>query len=388
LESYVQFGWPQRRSIIAAIGLLGFTCTQLHQLTFHSTLFNNWSLWALGSFVFTFGMCLVLGLSSVLNGILIYRLRQNPRLTSRCGLIWVIRDIYLLFMGSKFSTFLLLVLAFIFAKVYVARNMDRAVAICMKYIIVTAHVVSALWFLLSNFALHLTFLSIFSSCLSVYLVQQNSTDPFVIKLKALMQKFWPEGIYLFVAYGLAFYLISNYWTETDGQSMTILVLLLCLSSRLTLTLVKFGSTQYRTTASIESDSRFDFAALAIDIGFLVFFSARLCYNFYSNPLLTTILLPVNDNLCFLIGAGAEAKLHWRKIGSKKRGMELANSLADATEEEIQRQADDVCPVCHDAMVTAKINTCGHAFHLLCVTRLLSNSVNNCPLCQQEFKSPQ
>ncbi|KFM79084.1 Protein TRC8-like protein, partial [Stegodyphus mimosarum] len=53
-------------------------------------------------------------------------------------------------------------------------------------------------------------------------------------------------------------------------------------------------------------------------------------------------------------------------------------LQDATKEQLKNKKD-VCPICFQELITAKVTTCNHFFHKICLRKWL-NEQNTCPLC--------
>jgi len=66
----------------------------------------------------------------------------------------------------------------------------------------------------------------------------------------------------------------------------------------------------------------------------------------------------------------------RKTASKK-----IESLADASEEQIQAMSDDVCSICYEGFESAKVTNCGHLFHAVCLRKWLYVQ-NTCPMCHE------
>ncbi|KAB0804340.1 hypothetical protein PPYR_01310 [Photinus pyralis] len=61
---------------------------------------------------------------------------------------------------------------------------------------------------------------------------------------------------------------------------------------------------------------------------------------------------------------------------------IYDSFKMATEEDIQ-QRDDVCPICLSAIEEAKVTSCNHFFHPVCLKNCLKTSLK-CPLCKHQF----
>lgn len=60
--------------------------------------------------------------------------------------------------------------------------------------------------------------------------------------------------------------------------------------------------------------------------------------------------------------------------------DIAFKLADASPSELAAH-DDACPICRDAMSSAKRLDCGHMFHLACLRPWISQHAS-CPMCRQ------
>ncbi|XP_035217866.1 protein TRC8 homolog [Stegodyphus dumicola] len=53
-------------------------------------------------------------------------------------------------------------------------------------------------------------------------------------------------------------------------------------------------------------------------------------------------------------------------------------LQDATKEQLKNKKD-ICPICFQELITAKVTTCNHFFHKVCLRKWLKEQ-NTCPLC--------
>lgn len=43
-----------------------------------------------------------------------------------------------------------------------------------------------------------------------------------------------------------------------------------------------------------------------------------------------------------------------------------------------------CPICKEAMTTARKLPCGHCFHWFCIIQLIESGSKQCPICRAEF----
>ena len=70
----------------------------------------------------------------------------------------------------------------------------------------------------------------------------------------------------------------------------------------------------------------------------------------------------------------EAKNGWSAFMKRRSAVGKINSLADASQEQIQRH-NDVCAICYQEMVVAKVTKCGHMFHSICLRKWLYMQVD-------------
>jgi len=74
----------------------------------------------------------------------------------------------------------------------------------------------------------------------------------------------------------------------------------------------------------------------------------------------------------------EAKSGWSTFWKRRTAASKVGSLQDATPEQITKNAD-VCPICYQAMTTAKLTRCRHMFHNSCLKKWLHKQ-DSCPMC--------
>ena len=65
----------------------------------------------------------------------------------------------------------------------------------------------------------------------------------------------------------------------------------------------------------------------------------------------------------------EAKSGWSTFCKRRTAVAKIESLDDATAEEIEKHAD-VCAICYQEMVAAKLTRCKHMFHAICLRKWL------------------
>ncbi|KAL1449847.1 hypothetical protein WDU94_002319 [Cyamophila willieti] len=76
----------------------------------------------------------------------------------------------------------------------------------------------------------------------------------------------------------------------------------------------------------------------------------------------------------------EAKNGWVVFMKRKTAVQKINSLPEASPEQL-KEFDDVCAICYQDMVTAKITRCNHYFHGVCLRKWLYVQ-DRCPLCHE------
>jgi E3 ubiquitin-protein ligase RNF139 len=74
----------------------------------------------------------------------------------------------------------------------------------------------------------------------------------------------------------------------------------------------------------------------------------------------------------------EAKSGWSTFIKRRTAVSKINCLPEATSEQLQLNAD-VCAICYQDMLTAKLTRCNHFFHGICLRKWLYVQ-DTCPLC--------
>lgn len=78
----------------------------------------------------------------------------------------------------------------------------------------------------------------------------------------------------------------------------------------------------------------------------------------------------------------EARNGWSAFIKRRTAVGKINSLADASQQEIQRH-NDVCAICYQEMSVAKVTRCKHMFHSICLRKWLYMQ-DNCPMCHEKL----
>jgi len=78
----------------------------------------------------------------------------------------------------------------------------------------------------------------------------------------------------------------------------------------------------------------------------------------------------------------EARNGWSTFMKRRTAVAKINSLNDATKEEIEKH-NDVCAICYQEMLVAKLTKCKHMFHAICLRKWLYMQ-DNCPMCHEKL----
>ena len=73
---------------------------------------------------------------------------------------------------------------------------------------------------------------------------------------------------------------------------------------------------------------------------------------------------------------------WKKFRNRRTAVKKINSLPEANPRELGEH-NDVCAICYQELLTARITPCGHLFHALCLRKWLYVQ-DSCPLCHKEI----
>jgi len=79
---------------------------------------------------------------------------------------------------------------------------------------------------------------------------------------------------------------------------------------------------------------------------------------------------------------SEAKSGWSTFIKRRTAVAKIDSLNDATKEEIEKH-NDVCAICYQEMMAAKLTKCKHMFHAICLRKWLYMQ-DNCPMCHEKL----
>jgi len=78
----------------------------------------------------------------------------------------------------------------------------------------------------------------------------------------------------------------------------------------------------------------------------------------------------------------EAKNGWSTFIKRRTAVAKINSLDEATLEDIMKH-NDVCAICYQEMIAAKLTRCHHMFHAICLRKWLYMQ-DNCPMCHERL----
>ncbi|XP_076064379.1 protein TRC8 homolog isoform X2 [Oratosquilla oratoria] len=111
-------------------------------------------------------------------------------------------------------------------------------------------------------------------------------------------------------------------------------------------------------------------------GILLFFNGAWIYIFESGGSIRAFMMCIHA----YFNIWCEAKNGWSVFMKRRTAVNKINSLPEATREELEKH-DDVCAICFQDLQTAKITTCKHFFHSVCLRKWLYVQ-DSCPLCHE------
>lgn len=77
---------------------------------------------------------------------------------------------------------------------------------------------------------------------------------------------------------------------------------------------------------------------------------------------------------------------WKSYLLRREAVKKIESLPDATPDQLLEH-NDICSICYQEMLTAKITACSHFFHATCLRKWLYVQ-EKCPLCHQNVSYPE
>lgn len=82
----------------------------------------------------------------------------------------------------------------------------------------------------------------------------------------------------------------------------------------------------------------------------------------------------------------QAKEGWKVFMKRRTAVNKINLLKEATTEELEA-LNDVCAICYQELKTARVTSCNHFFHSVCLRKWLYVQ-DNCPLCHKVLYKTQ
>ena len=76
---------------------------------------------------------------------------------------------------------------------------------------------------------------------------------------------------------------------------------------------------------------------------------------------------------------------WKSYLLRREAVRRIESMPEATPEQL-REHNDLCPICFQELLTARVTPCKHFFHALCLRKWLYVQ-ESCPLCHQTINVP-
>ncbi|KAF7987252.1 hypothetical protein HCN44_003014 [Aphidius gifuensis] len=109
-------------------------------------------------------------------------------------------------------------------------------------------------------------------------------------------------------------------------------------------------------------------------GIVLFFNGFWILIFESGGAIRAIMMGIHA----YFNIWNEAKAGWSVFMKRRTAVNKINSLPEAKTEQL-RLLDDVCAICYQEMKTAKVTSCNHYFHAVCLRKWLYVQ-DRCPLC--------
>jgi len=118
----------------------------------------------------------------------------------------------------------------------------------------------------------------------------------------------------------------------------------------------------------------------VEFGFAVFlfFNGGWILVFESGGTIRAVMMLIHA----YFNIWSEAKSGWSTFMKRRTAVAKIDSLNDATKEEIEKH-NDVCAICYQEMVAAKLTKCKHMFHAICLRKWLYMQ-DNCPMCHEKL----
>ncbi len=110
----------------------------------------------------------------------------------------------------------------------------------------------------------------------------------------------------------------------------------------------------------------------------------LGYRIFDTSLEWTIFQMIMVGLHLYVNVYLPIRDGWQSISLRRLVDQKLNALPKVGSEEIEGR-DDVCAICLDELVAARITPCNHLFHKICLKKWLKIQ-NKCPLCHASILS--
>lgn len=111
-------------------------------------------------------------------------------------------------------------------------------------------------------------------------------------------------------------------------------------------------------------------------GIVLFFNGFWMLLFESGGAIRAVMMCIHA----YFNIWCEAKAGWGVFMKRRSAVNKINSLPEAKVEQL-RMHDDVCAICYQEMVSAKVTRCNHFFHGVCLRKWLYVQ-DRCPLCHE------
>lgn len=109
-------------------------------------------------------------------------------------------------------------------------------------------------------------------------------------------------------------------------------------------------------------------------GIFLFFNGAWILLFESGGAIRAVMMCIHA----YFNIWCEARAGWSVFMKRRTAVNKINSLKEASQEQLG-MLDDVCAICYQEMLSAKITRCNHYFHGVCLRKWLYVQ-DRCPLC--------
>ncbi|KAH3706594.1 protein TRC8 homolog [Dreissena polymorpha] len=116
-------------------------------------------------------------------------------------------------------------------------------------------------------------------------------------------------------------------------------------------------------------------------GIFIFFNCGFMLVFEWGGAMRAVMMCVHAYFNIFV----QAKEGWKVFMRRRTAVKKINMLREATPEELEK-LKDVCAICYQELLTARVTRCNHYFHSVCLRKWLYVQ-DSCPLCHEVLYKP-